>query len=115
MMSTRALKPLPERTEAEAAATLKTGTGPEVAVGACHNGCHKMSGLTCPNTAERGDTEEVETVSLSQVQNARTRSNRGDSDRLGRDVTGRGRQKELVGRGGIEPPTPGFSVLCSTG
>ncbi len=22
--------------------------------------------------------------------------------------------KELVGRDGIEPPTPGFSVLCST-
>jgi hypothetical protein len=23
-------------------------------------------------------------------------------------------EKRLVGRGGIEPPTPGFSVLCST-
>ena len=22
--------------------------------------------------------------------------------------------KEMVGRDGIEPPTPGFSVLCST-
>jgi hypothetical protein len=23
-------------------------------------------------------------------------------------------EKKMVGRGGIEPPTPGFSVLCST-
>ena len=113
------LKPLPQKTETpatgtEAVATHKTGTAPEVDAGTCHNGRHNVTGSSCQNTAESGDTKEAGNVGLTEIQNTREPATTGDSDRSGRDVPERGGQEEVVGRAGVEPATPGFSVLCST-
>ena len=106
-----ALKPLPEKKDepdAEAGALAATGTE------GSHNGCHNPEGFPGLDVSERVQAGAPEYGEGAMLTSVRKQARTGCSDKVYRNVSERGAYKTMVGRGGVEPPTPAFSVPCST-